>query len=190
MITAAALKDRRMAATRTEDPDLVEAERLKARLARARDKRVPLYLSSDEFLAVCRWKLGDQYSRAAHLLESNSEKRIKRATQMAFAFKDKDAEFELRARLAILGLLPGVGLGVATAILGLCYPKTYAPIDSRAWQALFDERRSAFDVAAYRRFQERLSELAAEVRAIDPKGRWSVQTVGYYVGVEGGTGSA
>lgn len=188
MITAATLKDCRLAAKRTEVPGLVEAERLKARLARACDKRVPFYLSCDEFLAVCRWKLGDQYGRAAHLLESSSEKRIKRVTQMAFAFKDKDADFELRARLATLGLLPGVGLGVATAILGLCYPKSYAPIDSRAWQALFDERRSAFDAAAYRRFEERLSELAAEVRAIDPKGRWSVQTVGYYVGAGDGAG--
>lgn len=189
MITATALKDRRLAAKRTEDPDLVEAERLKARLARARDKRVPFYLSCDEFLAVCRWKLGDQYGRAAHLLESNSEKRIKRTTQMAFAFKDKDADFEMGARLAILGLLPGVGLGVATAILGLCYPKTCAPIDSRSWQALFDERRTSFDVAACRRFQERLNELAAEVRAIDPKGRWSVQAVGYHAGVDDGAPS-
>ena len=111
MITADALKDRRIAGKRAEDSELAEADRLKARLARARDKRVPFYLSRDEFLAVCRWKLGDQYGRAARLLESNSEKRIKRATQMAFGFKDKDAEFELAGRLAILGPLPGVGSG-------------------------------------------------------------------------------
>ena len=89
MITAAALKDRRIAGKGAEHGDLAEADRLKARLARARDKRVPFYLSRDEFLAVCRWKLADQYGRAAHLLESNSEKRIKRATQMAFGFKDR-----------------------------------------------------------------------------------------------------
>jgi len=33
-----------------------------------------LYLSRAEFRAVCRWKLGDQYGRADHLLESSSER--------------------------------------------------------------------------------------------------------------------
>lgn len=182
MITAAALKDRRVAARRTDDPDLVEAERLKARLARARDKRVPLYLSREEFLAICRWKLGDQYSRAAHLLESSSGKRIKRATQMAFSFKDKDAEFELAGRLTILRLLPGVGIGVASAILALCYPKRYAPLDPRVWRAIFDEQRGGLDVTDYGRYLVRISELAAEVRTLDPKGAWSMQLVAHHAG--------
>ena len=182
MITAAVLKDRRIAAKHTDDPDLVEAERLKARLARARDKRVPFYLSRDEFLAVCRWKLGDQYGRAARLLESSSEKRVKRTTQMAFACKDKEVEFELSGRVTILRLLPGVGIGVASAILALCYPKRYAPLDARVWSALFDQQRSTFELADYRRYLTRLGELGAEVRAIDRKGGWSVQLVGYFAG--------
>lgn len=180
MITAAALKERRSAARHRDDPDFTEAERLKAHLARARDKRVPLYLSRAEFLDICRWKLRDRYGRTAHLLESNSPKRIKRTTQMAFGFKDKEAEFELAGRVTILGLLPGVGIGVASAILALCYPKRHAPIDARVWRALFDEERSVFELADYRRYLARLSELAAEVRALDPKGGWSVQLVAYY----------
>ena len=190
MITAAALKDRRIAAKGTDDADLVEAERLKARLARARDKRVPFNLSREEFLAVCRWKLGDQYGRAAHLLESSSEKRIKRTTQMAFAFKDKEAEFELRARLTILCLSPGVGIGVASAALALCYPKRYAPLDARVWSALFDKQRSGFELADYGPYLARLSELAAEARTLDPKGAWSVQLVAYHAGSAGKERSA
>jgi len=180
MITATDLKDRRLAARHTKDADLTEAERLKTRLARARDKRVPLHLSRDEFLAVCRWKLGDQYGRAAHLLESNSEKRVKRTSQMTFAVKDKDAEFELAGRVTILRLLPGVGIGVASAVLALCYPRWYAALDPRAWRALFDEERSVFELADYRRYLTRLSELEAEIRTLDPKGAWTVQLVGFY----------
>ncbi len=180
MITAADLKDRRLAARRADDPGLAEVEKLKTRLARARDKRVPFYLSREEFLGICRWKLGDQYSRAARLLESNSEKRVKRTTQMAFSCKDKDAGFELAARVTILRLLPGVGMGVASAILALCYPKRYAPVDSRIWLALFDEQRGSFEPADYGRCLAHLSELAAEVRALDPKGAWTVQLAGYY----------
>ena len=180
MISAATLKDRRIAAKRAEDPGLVEVERLKSRLARARDKRVPLYLSREEFLAVCRWKLGDQYSRAAHALESSSEKRVKRTTQMAFTFKDKEADFELASRLTILRLLPGVGIGVASAILALCYPKRYAPLDARVWRALFDEQRGGLDLADYLRYLTRLGELVAEARTLDSKGAWSMQLVAYY----------
>lgn len=163
----------------------MEAERLKTRLGRARDKRVPFYLSRDEFLAVCRWKLGDQYGRTAHLLESSSEKRIKRTTQMAFGCKDRDVEFELGARLAILGLLPGVGLGLASAILALCYPKRCAALDASVWRALFDEQRSGFTPADYGRCLERLRELAGEAKSIDRKGGWTVQLAGYYAGRSG-----
>lgn len=183
MITTATLKDRRIATKHTDDPVLMEAERLKTRLARARDKRVPLYLSRDEFLSICRWKLGNQYSRVGQQLESSSQKRIKRTTQMAFACKDKEAEFELAGRVTILRLLPGVGIGVATAILALCYPKRYASLDARVWRALFDEQRSGFELADYERYLARLRELAAEVRAFDPKGGWSVQLAEYFAGV-------
>jgi hypothetical protein len=185
MITAADLKDRRIAAKHVDDPDLVEAERLKARLSRARDKRVPFYLSREEFLAVCRWKLGGQYGRSAHLLESSSERRIKRTTQMAFGCKDKEVEFELAGRITVLRLLPGVSIRLASAILALCYPKRYAALDPSVWRELFDEQRSSFELADYRRFLERLSELAAEARTIDRKGGWSVQLAGYYAGGSG-----
>ena len=181
MITATALKDRRMAARKAADRDLAEVESLKHSLARAREKRRPFYLKREEFLAVCRWKLGDQYSRhTGQLLESSSAKRIQRTTEMAFAFSDPDAEFALSGRIALLGLLPGVGIGLATAILALCYPKRYAPIEARLWAALFEEKRSTFELADYRRYLTRLAELAAELKDLDPKGSWTLQLVAYF----------
>ena len=180
MIAAAVLNERRIAGKGAELPDLKEAERLKAHLARVGEKRVPLYLSRGDFLRICRWKLRDQYGSAAHALESSSPKRIKRVTQMAFSLKDKEAGFELAGRLAILRLLPGVGIGVASAILALRYPKKYAPIDARAWRALFDEERAGFEFTDYQRYLDRLNELVVEVGALDPKGRWSPQLVAFY----------
>ena len=180
MITATVLKERRVAAKGAESPYLKEAERLKALLARVSNRRVPLHLSRGEFLRICHWKLRDQYGRAAHALESSSPKRIKRVTQMAFSLKDKEAGFELAGRLAILRLLPGVGIGVASAILALRYPKKYAPIDARVWRVLFDEERASFELADYQRYLARLNELVAEARALDPKGRWSVQLVAFH----------
>ncbi len=109
-----------------------ETERLKKHLASARKKRVPFHLTRDEFLTICRWQLGSQYARSAAVLEANSERRIKRITKLAFAVKDKEVAFELSARLAILGLLPGVGPKVARAILTLTYRKKYASLDAQA----------------------------------------------------------
>lgn len=186
MITAADLKDRRTAAQRRDAEHLRETDRLKARLAKVRDRRVPFYLSRDEFLAVCRWKLGDQYARSAVALESSGEKRLKRTSQLAFACRDKDAAFELAGRVTILRLLPGVGIGLATAILALCYPKRYATLDAPAWRAVFDEPGKGLELGDYARFLARLEELAAEARAADPKGKWTVQLVGYYAGDQGG----
>jgi uncharacterized membrane protein len=185
MITPEALRDSRLTAKRSKDGDLMATERLKTRLARARDKRVPFYLTQDELLEICRWKLGDQYVRSARLLESSSPKRVRRVTELAFAVKDGDPEFELGARLAILRLLPGVGLGVASAILALCWPKRFGPIDARLWQAVCDEPRDSFDTAEYRRYLSRLRELEDEVRALDGKGRWCVQLVAFYAARSG-----
>lgn len=186
MISAAILRDRRLAAKAAKDADLAATERLKARLARARDKRVPFHLTREEFLEICGWQLRDQYARAAHLLEANSEKRVRRVSQLAFTVKDKEAAFELSARLAILRLLPGVGLGVASAILALCNPKKYAPLDGRAWHAVIDEPPKNLEFADYSRYLARIGELETEVRSLDSKGRWSMQLVAYYAAARTG----
>jgi len=62
----------------------------------------------------------------------------------------------------------------------LCYPKRYAPVDSRVWLSLFDEQRGSFEPVDYGRCLTRLNELAAEVKTLDPKGAWTVQLAGYY----------
>jgi len=188
MTTAENLRDGRLAAKRATDDDLATTERLKAHLARARDKRVPFYLTRDEFLEICGWKLGEHYARSSRTLEASSPKRVKRITELAFAVKDRDPDFEVGARLAILRLLPGVGLGVASAILGLCYPKRFAPLDARLWLAVFGEHRDGLDVAEYRRYLAAVRELEHEVRAIDPKGHWCVQLVAYHARREETTG--
>ncbi len=185
MITAQNLRDSRLAAKRSKDGDLADTERLMARLARARDKRVPFYLTRDEFLEICRWRLGEQYARSSHALEASSAKRVKRITELAFAVKDRDPDFELDARLSILRLLPGVGLGVASTVLGLCYPKRFAALHAKVWGAVFGEGRDGLDAADYRRYLARIRELEGEVRAIDAKGHWCVQLVAYHAGHQG-----
>ena len=83
-------------------------------------------------------------------------------------------------RVTMLRVLPGVGMGVASAILALCFPEQYAPIDFRVWRQLFDSELSMFELTEYRRYLARLRELAHELESVDPANDWPVQLVDYF----------
>ena len=163
-----------------EDDDWKTSEALKKHFAEAKLERDPMFLTEDEFFKVAHWKLISQYGRAARFLEQNTAERIERVTAMAFGFSDPDEDFVTDAHVAILRLLPGVGMGVASAILALCYPERYAPIDFRVWRQLFGTDLNMFELPEYRRNMAQLRQLVAELRDIDPKGGWTVQLVDYY----------
>ncbi len=181
-ITAVELKAiRKKAGPHIEDADWKTSEDLKQRFAEARTRRDPMYLTRSEFFEVAHWKLISQYGRAARHLEKNSAADIERIIAHAFAFSaPDDPDIELDVRVQILRVLPGVGMGVASAILALCSPEDYAPIDFRVWRQLFGEDLAMFELAEYRRYMARLRELVADLRDIDPEGAWTVQLVDYY----------
>ena len=181
-ITAGDLKAiREKAGPHIADDDWLKSEDLKRRFREARTERVPMYLTEGEFFEVARWKLITQYGRAARHLEKNTAANIERVTRHAFAFSaPDDPDLELDVRVQILRVLPGVGMGVASAMLALCYPESYAPIDFRVWRQLFGEDLAEFELGEYRRYMARLRELVAELGVIDPAGRWTAQLVDYY----------
>ena len=163
MITAQILK-RQRDQLRLDDADWRTHQQLKARFAAAREQRDPMYLTEPEFFEIARWKLINQYGRAKRFLESNSSERIEAVTSRALSFCDPDPDIEMVGRVTMLRLLPGVGMGVASAILALCFPEQYAPIDFRVWRQLFDSELSMFEVAEYRRYLGKLRELADVAR--------------------------
>lgn len=179
MITAQILKKQREQ-LRRDDADWQAHQQLKAKFAAAREQRDPMYLTEDEFLEVARWKLINQYGRAKRFLESNPAERIEAVTSRALSFCDPDPDVEMAGRVTMLRVLPGVGMGVASAILALCFPEQYAPIDFRVWRQLFDSELSMFEVPEYRRYLKRLRELADELASLDPANDWPVQLVDYF----------
>jgi hypothetical protein len=164
-----------------EDDDWMTSEALKQHFAQAKLRRDPMFLTDDEFFRIAHWKLISQYGRAARHLEKNTADGIERVTAHAFSFScSADPDLELDVRVQTLRVLPGVGMGVASAMLALCYPESYAPIDFRVWRQLFGTDLNMFDLPEYRRNMARLRELVAELRDIDPEGHWTVQLVDYY----------
>ena len=181
-ITAGELKAiREKAGPHVADGDWEKSEDLKSRFGQAKGERLPMFLTESEFFEVARWKLITQYGRAAQHLEKNTAENIERVTRHAFAFSaPDDPDLELNVRVQILRVLPGVGMGVASALLALCYPESYAPIDFRVWRQLFGQDLAEFELGEYRRYMARLRELVAELHVIDPAGEWTVQLVDYY----------
>lgn len=165
---------------RVDDADWLAHEKLKAQFAAARKQRDPMYLTEGEFFEVAHWKLINQYGRAKRFLESNSSERIEAVTSRALSFSDLDPDVEMTGRVIMLRVLPGVGMGVASAILALCFPQQYAPIDFRVWRQLFDSELSVFEVPEYRRYLKKLRELADELASLDPAHEWPVQLVDYF----------
>ncbi len=86
----------------------------------------------------------------------------------------------MMGRVTMLRVLPGVGMGVASAILALCFPEQYAPIDFRVWRQLSDSELSMFEIPEYRRYLKKLRELADELASLDPVNDWPVQLVDYF----------
>ena len=179
MITAEILMNQR-GKQHLDDEDWQKHEELKARFAAARKQRNPMHLTETEFFEVARWKLINQYGRAQRLLESNSAERIEGLTGRALSFCDPDPDIEMVGRVTMLRVLPGVGMGVSSAILALCFPERYAPIDFRVWRQLFGAEKDMFELTEYRRYLGRLRELAAELTSLDPGTDWPVQLVDYF----------
>lgn len=75
MISASKLIPHR---TLSDDYDLTE--RFKTQLARLRRERHPLYLTSEEFDEILRWKLRSQYGRREERRKVNTEDVIQKIT--------------------------------------------------------------------------------------------------------------
>jgi thermostable 8-oxoguanine DNA glycosylase len=84
-----------------------------------------------------------------------------------------DAADKIRVR--ILTALPGVGVGVASAILALSDPYNYGVVDGAVWSALFGGTdKNSFTVNDYVRYLKRLRTYARELG-------WPAQEVDFFV---------
>ena len=158
MITAAQIAPLRTAAT-----DYEETKRLKAKLARVRRERQPLYLTGAEFEEILRWKLGQQFGRQRRRRSTNTEEIIRAVTGLALTITHHDKEYELELRMGILCSLRGVAVPVASAVLALVFPSEYAVIDFRGWRQIFGEGETVFSIPKYKRYLREIRRLADEL---------------------------
>lgn len=172
---------------RTSSDDYPLTEELKSQFSRLRRERQPFYLTEAEFDQILHWKLRGQYGRQQALREANTGDIICAITGLALTLSHRDPDYELELRMGALCTLRGVGVPVASAILALVYPETYAVIDFRGWRQIFGERKSTFTISDYKRYLQQLQDIAAALN-------WPVQEVDLaiweYDRVQGGAGTS
>jgi hypothetical protein len=158
MITANQIRPLREAASDDEETRLI-----KTLLANRRLSEGTLYLNKEDFDRIARWKLGQQLGRVKRHLEKNTQRLIRNTTRLALDSEFNDEDSACKTRLNILMSLPGVGIGLASAILALAFPERYCVIDFRGWYQLFRQHRTAFSPADYVRYLRKVRILAEEL---------------------------
>jgi hypothetical protein len=170
VITAA-----QIAHLRKAGDDYAETERMKARLARLRDERDPLFLTASEFHEILRWKLRTQLNRQFHIRTANTDSIIRHVTGSALTITSDDKDYEIELRVNILCALRGVAVPVASAVLALVYPNDYAVIDFRGWRQVFGPAPDKiFSITDYKRYLRALQPLVRELG-------WPIQEVDFAI---------
>jgi hypothetical protein len=121
------------------------------------------WMTKSTFDAVVDWKLRKQRGRTEKHREGITPELLREITGAFWRVHHVDPEKEMEIKLALLMAIPGVGMGVATAILTLTFPESYGVIDFRNWKVLFGEDKKQFIVGDYVKYLDRLRELAEEL---------------------------
>lgn len=148
-----------------------ETEKLKDYFNKIKKTRIPFLLDLEDFEKILKWKLTGQYFRQKKIRDEKiKEEHIKKITSLALNISHEDKDYELELRINILRIIPGVGIGVASAILALCFPEKYAVIDYRGWRQIFSEEKRNFSLNEYKKYLREIKKLADELE-------WSPQEV-------------
>ena len=137
---------------RNKSDNFDAAESLKSKLFQLRKGRQPFYLTKQELEEILRWKLRGQYGRQENRRALNTDELIRAVTGVALTVEHPNKEYELELRMNLLCVLRGVGVPVASAVLAISYPDEYAVLDFRVWRQVFNEEKTTFLVADYKRY--------------------------------------
>lgn len=153
---------------RTGTEDQKKTDELKELLRDLKQKRSPYYLTESELDPIFRWKLRGQYARCKRHFAKNTPSGYKVITQLAFSIHEPDPDYETMLRLGVLMSLPGIDIGIASAILALTEPDKYCVVDFRGWRVFFDEERKSFTIQHYLRYLREVRRLA-QILGWDPQ---------------------
>lgn len=96
-----------------------------------KDFKTQGWLSLSTFNSILDWKLRRQRVRTEGHRVGNTQDLIREITGAFWRVRHADADKETGIKLTLLMAMPGIGLGIASAILTLSSPKLHGVIDFR-----------------------------------------------------------
>jgi len=159
----------------TTDSDWVGTLSLKQKIKDHLAKNPGKGFSLDLFNEIVTWKLNRQEGRTRHTRGAKvTEDLLRDITTCAFGLQHTtDRDSLTRARLMVLQGIPGVGMGIASAILALTFPDEYGVIDDIVWRVIYGTEKESFWIADYRKY---LGDLLAASQTLG----WPSQEVDFF----------
>jgi hypothetical protein len=144
------------------DEDWVGTEALKKKIAEHVRKSPNTGLTLDLFNEIVTWKLERQEDGSRHTRgEKVTEDFVRLITTCAFALSHSDRKSLVRGRIRVLRGVPGVDMGIASAITALRFPDQHGVIDPVLWKVIYGEERSGFSLSEYQKYLEDLLPAAS-----------------------------
>ena len=150
--------------------DMAETNRLLEKFRTKWKDACSVYLTYSELDEVMKWKLRGQYGRTVRYRQGLTDETVRTVTKAAFGIRLQEKSLELRMRIGVLTVLPGVGVPVASAILALVDPETYGVLDFRAWRQVFPNKQVDYSASGYLRYMQKIWPLVDELQ-------WTAQEV-------------
>jgi hypothetical protein len=154
------------------DTDWQKTQELISELRAYRESQPGRGLTPELFDRIVAWKLRRQRLRTEGRRKPITAAMLASITECAFTLSHDHRRTLAAVRTEVLASLPGVGTGLASAILTLVFPDTYAVVDFRVWRVIFDEKKLAFTVPDYLKYLGEIWQLSAETS-------WSPQKTDY-----------
>jgi hypothetical protein len=101
-------------------------------------------LAFKTFERVAKWKLRQQSGRTQRHRQKTTTELVALLSKCCWQASHSEREVVARIRLHILTGLPGVGIGLGSAILALMWPDEYGIVDFRVWSVLYGVEKRAF----------------------------------------------
>lgn len=130
------------------------------------------------FQEVTEWKLRKQRGRSEHHRQVLTANLVESITACAFGLRHADDQVLAGIQCNMLASMPGVGAGLATAILALTFPDQHGVIDFRVWRVVFGEERQFFSTNDYLRYRRELLPFARSAG-------WSAQKADFMIWMVG-----
>jgi hypothetical protein len=140
-----------------KDEDWAGTKTLKKKIEEHVKNNPDTGLTLDLFNEIVTWKLERQEDRTRHTRgEKVTEDFVLLITTCAFALSHSDRRSLVRGRVCVLQGIPGVDMGIASAITALRFPDQHGVIDPVLWKVIYGEERSGFSLSEYQKYLEDL----------------------------------